>query len=71
MVVDVKDVQCEVVIMSTLSKHPIMVKLRAAYVDSENMHLGFHSFFFSNLWFFHSFSFLVCCFFLRLKLELN
>ncbi|XP_059443764.1 calcium-dependent protein kinase 10-like isoform X1 [Corylus avellana] len=37
--VDVEDVRREVAIMSTLPDHPNVVKLRAAYEDSENVHL--------------------------------
>ncbi|KAH7550368.1 hypothetical protein JRO89_XS13G0179300 [Xanthoceras sorbifolium] len=37
--VDIEDVRREVMIMSTLPDHPNVIKLRATYEDSENVHL--------------------------------
>ncbi|XP_031276242.1 calcium-dependent protein kinase 10-like [Pistacia vera] len=37
--VDIEDVRREVMIMSTLPNHPNVIKLRATYEDSENVHL--------------------------------
>ncbi|XP_010477091.1 PREDICTED: calcium-dependent protein kinase 10-like [Camelina sativa] len=37
--VDIEDVRREVAIMSTLPEHPNVVKLKASYEDSENVHL--------------------------------
>ncbi|KAH7529164.1 calcium-dependent protein kinase 10-like [Ziziphus jujuba] len=37
--VDIEDVRREVAIMSTLPEHPNIVKLKATYEDSENVHL--------------------------------
>lgn len=37
--VDIEDVRHEVAILSTLPKHPNIVKLKATYEDNENVHL--------------------------------
>lgn len=37
--VDIEDVRREVAIMSTLPEHPNIVKLKATYEDTENVHL--------------------------------